>query len=525
MNRHSSLLWISCLVLGWLFDLLFWKQPFGINFAIFTLCCLAAGFVVLWVGKQYPARGTLWLIPIILLFAAVTFVRAEPMTVFLGVVFTLLLLAVLANTFLGGKWFLYGLPDYAAGLLGLIGSIIARPLSFSAQLRAEETKDAGTRKKTSVWPYVRGIVIALPILAVFAALLASADAVFSSELDTLLKFLAIENLPQYIFRLAYILAGAYALAGVILHAASQSKDEKIAGERKPFVDPFLGFIEATVVLGGVALLFAAFVVVQFRYFFGGQANINVAGFTYAEYARRGFGELVIVAFFSLLLILGLGGITGRQNSLQRRVFSGLSVAIVVLVMVMLVSAYQRLVLYETAYGFSRLRTYTHVALVWIGLLLATVVILEIFRQERTFAFAALLACLGFAISLAVVNVDDLIVQENVRRAMQGQELDVPYLVSLSTDSVPALVEAYQRPATPAAVRDEIGAALFCRLQRNTEPAQLGWRSFTFSRSWADTSFQRIAGRLSGYRVIDESWPMQITTPAGATHQCYSSGMD
>ncbi len=118
-------------------------------------------------------------------------------------------------------------------------------------------------------------------------------------------------------------------------------------------------------------------VIQVRYFFGGQANISVAGFTYSEYARRGFGELIFVAFFSLLMILGLGAVTRRESLAQQRVFSGLSAAIVVLVMVMLVSAYERLLLYETAYGFSRLRTYTHVALVWIGILLAAVVVLEI----------------------------------------------------------------------------------------------------------------------------------------------------
>ena len=56
-----------------------------------------------------------------------------------------------------------------------------------------------------------------------------------------------------------------------------------------------------------------------------------------------------------------------------------------LVIVMLISAYQRLVLYEMAYGFSRLRTYTHVFMIWLGLLLITVVILEITRRERVAA--------------------------------------------------------------------------------------------------------------------------------------------
>ena len=81
--------------------------------------------------------------------------------------------------------------------------------------------------------------------------------------------------------------------------------------------------------------FALFAVVQFQYFFGGQTNIGVQGYTYAEYARRGFGELVTVAFFSLLLFLSLSAVVKRQNQTQRWVFSGLGLGMVALVGVML----------------------------------------------------------------------------------------------------------------------------------------------------------------------------------------------
>ncbi len=82
-----------------------------------------------------------------------------------------------------------------------------------------------------------------------------------------------------------------------------------SAQDKPILAPFLGFTESTVVLIAVDLLFALFVFIQFRYLFGGQANITPVGYTYSEYARRGFGELVAVAFLSLGLILGLGAYT------------------------------------------------------------------------------------------------------------------------------------------------------------------------------------------------------------------------
>ena len=145
---------------------------------------------------------------------------------------------------------------------------------------------------------------------------------------------------------------------------------------------------------------------------------------------------------------------------------------------------------RAAYGFSRLRTYTHVALVWIGLLLATVVVLEILHRERGFALAALVASLGFAVSLAVLNVDGLIVKENVYRAEQGEGFDVPYLVSLSTDSVPALVDVFRVGIVSRASRVTQSArscSVVCYSGGEIENSD--WRSFTLSRWQADAAFK------------------------------------
>ncbi len=60
---------------------------------------------------------------------------------------------------------------------------------------------------------VRGIVIALPIIAIFASLLSSADLIFAKRLEDVIDLFKIDNLPEYIFRLVYILVLAYALAG------------------------------------------------------------------------------------------------------------------------------------------------------------------------------------------------------------------------------------------------------------------------------------------------------------------------
>lgn len=523
MKTNPNRFWVIVILLGWTFDFLFWEKPLGINFAIFVTLCLATGILLLrWDGLRLSRRAGLLLIPIAFL-AAMTFIRLEPMTVFLSISMILFLMGVFALTYLSGEWARYSLLDYVFGYLRLAGSLIARPIGFAAQARREQPA-VNEKRGARMWPYLRGVVIALPVIVIFASLLSSADPIFAQQFENLIDLFRIDNLPEYIFRLVYILIFAYALAGAFLHAA-QTSDEKV--DEKILVSPFLGFTESTIVLGSVVLLFLAFVIVQFQYFFGGQANISIEGYTYSEYARKGFGELVTVAFFSLLLLLGLGAITRRDTENQRRSFSMLGVALVGLLIVVLIAAFQRLVLYEAAYGFSQLRTYTHVFLVWLGLLLVAVVALEVLRRERSIGLAMILAALGFIISLNVLNVDAFIVRQNIQREIRGTteearaDLDAQYFVNLSEDAIPPLVGAFHSNSMPAHIREKIGAALACKLyERGQNERAVPWQGFHFSRWNADKSFEQVSDELKTYQVIDKDWPVMVETPSGEEFSCY-----
>jgi len=530
VKTNPNRFWILVILLGWSFDFLFWKKPLGINFAVFVTLCIGTGILLLrWDGLRLSLRAGLLLIPLALL-AAMTFIRLEPMTVFLSISMALFLMGIFALTYLNGEWIRYSLLDYIFGYLRLSGSMIARPIGFVSENRhlASEQSSAGEKRSARVWPIVRGIVIALPVIAIFASLLSSADPIFAGQLEKYIDLFKIDNLPEYIFRMVYILIFAYALAGTFLHAAQKS-DERL--EEKTWVSPFLGFTESTIVLGSVVILFVAFVIVQFQYFFGGQANISIEGYTYSEYARKGFGELVTVAFFSLLLFLGLGAITRRETETQRRTFSILGVGLVGLLIVMLIAAFRRLVLYEAAYGFSQLRTYTHVFMIWLGLLLVAVVVLEVLRRERAVGLSMILAVLGFIISLNVLNVDAFIVRQNLEREIrsttdkafaQGRaDLDAQYFVNLSDDAIPPLVDAFHSKSVPASVKEKIGAALACKLHDRAQTArEVPWQGFHFSRWNADTALKQVNKELEMYEVIEKDWPARIETPGGEEFPCY-----
>jgi hypothetical protein len=521
--KRPNRLWVIVLLLGWVFDFLFWSQPIGINFALFSVICLVSGFYFLYQEGYRPARNSKWLLLPFGFFVIITFWRREPLTIFLAYTFTIFSISLLANTYLGGYWMQYGLSDYFLKLSLLIGSMISRPIDFFAQVRKDQAAKGEISRTLPLWGVARGLAIALPVVICFASLLASADAVFSQKLGDFFGLFSMGSIAEYFLRFVLIIFYAYLLAGLFLHAAA-SKDEKSPGGDKSVIKPFLGFTESAVVLGSVSILFLLFVIVQFQYFFGGETNIGIAGYSYSQYARRGFNELVAVAFFCLVMILGLSTVTRRTNETEKRIYSGLSVVIVALVMVILVSAYQRISLAIDWHGFSRLRLYPRVFLVWLGILLVSVVILEILRQERYFASAALIASLGFAVTLTLINIDAAIVKHNVPRSLQGKNLNVAHLASLSTDAVPALVEEYQSTKYSQPVHEGLGAALACYLHTDAFPTSdnRDWRSFNLSHWRAHHALQEVQLSLQEYGINDKRWPVRARTPGNMLYECYYS---
>jgi hypothetical protein len=449
-----------------------------------------------------------------------TAVRLEPLTrlVSAGLAFGLLL--ILTLTWLGGGWWRYRLGDYFHNGFQWLGVVIVRPAQEYGRTRSAPAVEGGqntsvrARKPTAriAASLLLGLLLALPLLALLALLLASADPIFAREIESVLEILRLENLFEYSFRLAYILILAYILTGVLLYALIASRAERVSSDAAPAFPPFLSWVTAGVVLLSVDILFLAFVIVQFRYFFGGETNIGIDGMTYSQYARRGFGELVAVALISLMIFLGLSAVTRRSPLWPRRIFSGLGAGLVGLVIIMLVSAFQRLFLYESAYGFSRLRTYTHVFMVWLGALLIGILLLEILGRLNFLPLAALLAGVGFGASLALVNVDGLIVEQNVARAVRGQELDATYLTGLSDDAAPRLFALYNSPDVPLALRQRIGGVLACREAIRGEDTQpIRWPSFHLSRWRAGRLYEDHQDSLDPYslRRVGGTWAVTM----------------
>ena len=156
----------------------------------------------------------------------------------------------------------------------------------------------------------RGAVVGLPIVGLFWALLASADAVFAEIVNPAM-------LPLGRF-------GTFATAGVVLvpllRLAATSVPVMHGGEQRRF-----GIIEASVVLGMVNGLFLLFVFVRF----GATQSQPLSDEEFRASVRTGFFQLLAVALLTIVLVSWLRRITQVEQG-QRRRFIGLSLVAVVL---------------------------------------------------------------------------------------------------------------------------------------------------------------------------------------------------
>jgi hypothetical protein len=431
-------------LVGVLAQVLFYGKLIGVSFPLFIALAMIVVLASNGVLRQSLRLRNLWVLAPALFFAIMVAIRTDATITLLNIA-TALALGALALYYLPFSHHLdlSTVGDHLFGLLDATFGVIFAPIFelWDSTSWLLNRLDGNWRVVASVG---RGLLIAAPVLLVFALLLASADAVFADYVDQVMTFLTFPNLNVEFYRIAFIGAFGWLACGTIAYGVARRKPlQPNAEEDKPKRKRFsLGLIEACITLGSIDLLFGLFVAIQFRYFFGGEGAIGVAGMTYSQYARRGFFELVAISLMTLCLVLLLDNTTMRRAARHTTVFRALAVVLVGLTGVLLLSAAQRMLLYEAAYGFTPLRVYTHVFMLWLGVLFGFF-LLALFRvRMQIFSLGVLVVIIGYLGTLNLMNVEGYIAERNIARAADGYEIDWWYLNTLSADATPAVLNLF-----------------------------------------------------------------------------------
>lgn len=506
-----------------LLDLLFFDKMWGWHWAAAVNLYLMAAVISARLEEKKLPQKSLTLIVLTSLTALLTGFRSAKATAFALLLVSGLGMLLVTASLLNGQWMQFRLRELIGELFKLIPSgVIGTPLLILEGIQlSQATKEQNPGKSKRGLAILRGVLITIPLLLVFGLLLASADTIFSDMLGSAFAWLKTDFFDKFIQHAFLILLLTWIGAAALWHALSKSGKQLDIQPDKLLIKPFLGMTETTIALISINLLFALFLVIQFRYFFMGSANVRIDGFTYAEYARRGFFELVAVALIASVLYFGLASLTKRATPAKKRAFSVMAGLLLAQVGVMLISAFQRLRLYEQAYGFTSLRLAAHVFMVFVGLLLLALVIMELTNSFRRLGLVLVLGVLAFALVMVGLNEDAMIAKLNLQRAVQGEKLDADYLVhDLSNDAVPMLFRTMDDSQLAQELQEKLQLVMACRYANFKRVyGASSWQSKTIPVVIAGKLYKQHEEALNSLPVWDQNSSAMIVTIDKRTIWC------
>lgn len=395
--------------------------------------------------------------------------------VWLGAVFLLSLTYVLF-----ANWIFFGLNSLAIPALillhmtymlsykqpswsgfGLIGAALEHFFTQSLRhwatvlkmIRRPGSKMEDERKRV-LYKVLIGLGISFPLLVVVTSLLSSADGVFHQMLAGLPQYLERISFGEGLVRVLWVVLLGMGMFGFVwgfVHPKEYEWNPKpvlnMEGETavEPVTDLFpdplslrVDPVIITTILTVINTVYLLFVSVQFSYLFGAWEGILPEGSTYADYARSGFVELIVVTSINFaILLLSLHSVVEKKGLLQKTV-NLLLYILVLCSMVMLYSAYSRLTLYEEAYGYTYIRFLVHAFMVFLGLLLVIAAV-RISKVKLPLAKCYIVLGLLSYVLINFIGMDAIIAEQNIQRYSANGTLDTSYLSNLSADVVPKLI--------------------------------------------------------------------------------------
>lgn len=478
--RTASLALGLAFGLGLLADRLLWAGPRGPGFAIWVLL-LGGAALVLARKLRVPWTRALAAWTGVAVAAAAAVVLRDVPVVTLAMWLVVVTSASMVLLRAGGVGPGSARPvDHLLGLALVPGRAAVGVLPL---LRDVEVPREGTRRRLA--GVARGAVLAIPLLFLFGGLFASADPGFDRYASRLVTIWSEELVAHVVLTVAF----AWISAGLLAGLRVRRLPEPFAG----VTPPRFGAEETGTVLGLLVLLFLVFVGFQLGYLFGGRATIEAtSGLTVAEYARRGFFELMVIGLATTGVLLGVDAL-----STARRLFRALAGVLVSCVLVIFVSAGQRLALYTDAFGLTVDRITAAVVMAWLAVILVLFALTVLRERPAWFSSGAMVAGIVAAFALVAMDPGGRAARSILDRAAEdAHRPDVEYLMRLGADAVPTVVSRLDE--LPIEDRCRATGELLERWagHQDADGARDDWRVWNAARAAAREAVRGSAGELA-----------------------------
>ena len=355
--------------------------------------------------------------------------------------------------------------------------------------RRAEREETGKKRNSKLMYVLLGFAIALPLLVIILNLLSSADPVFAKVIkDIFGKLFYSWDVVKIVIFAAVIFFFVY---GFIVKTGRRNLGAN--APKEGIYEPVIG-ITITVVLTAFYLIFA---VVQIIYLFMNSAGLP-DDMTYAEYARRGFFQLLFVAVVNVCIVLIFNAIF-RKSVVLKTVL----VVMCICTYIMIASSAVRLSMYIKEYALTYLRINTIWALIVTSIVMLGVIISLFWRNMPLFRYIFLTVMVMFTL-YAFVRPGAVISKYNISQAHSGKEVDLEYVMDIGSDGVPYLIDYLRTKDIPPEMTmeeavskysedkyywrdDTVGERFEKILEENDDKGYI--RSFNFSRYRASKAIE------------------------------------
>ncbi|MBZ9688773.1 DUF4173 domain-containing protein [Clostridium estertheticum] len=281
---------------------------------------------------------------------------------------------------------------------------------------------------------LRGVIISIPLLIVILVLLTSADMVFKSYVSNFSIGFENISLGKIINHLMVIII-AFIIIFSYIWSFKYTCDEGENTRKDIQWEP----VTILTIIFMINIVYLLFSIVQFSYLYGGGNNFIPQEFTYSEYARKGFFELVAVTIINFTILLTSMKFIKKDNKTINNVSNIFLTILVAFTFNMLFSAHYKMSLYEQTYGFTYLRIFVHIFMLMLFMLFI-VALIGIWKRNMPLNKAIIVIGLSMFILVNYINVDKIIASKNIDIYYETQKIDVQYLRSLSYDVIPEILK-------------------------------------------------------------------------------------
>ncbi|MCD3331086.1 DUF4153 domain-containing protein, partial [Clostridium botulinum] len=297
-------------------------------------------------------------------------------------------------------------------------------------------KDNFNEKNSKMKNILSGLLISIPVLIFLCIILSNADSIFGHYITNIVCNINSQSLVIILCKvLVSIGISSFVFA---LYDSFSMKLKKTSYDNVNSMK-FNSIVVITILMM-VNILYVIFTKIQVGYLYGGK-NLP-RGFTYSEYARSGFFQLVFIVLINVISIILIKKYTEYTNNTEDKILLSMYSLITILSFNMAFSALYKIKLYIRVFGFTRLRILVSIFTIFLAFIL---IILLIFIWKNINLFKPIIIC-GAIIYVGVnfFNIDEFITKNNLNLSAYSKSIDKYYLSTLSFDNYKSMIKARKK---------------------------------------------------------------------------------